>query len=131
MLIRGIGGDRKVGASYLSRQECGGGETLEVNRKVSESFRKGSWLGCWGRGGKLSKLTSTNTERSVGVKTSPYTSCYVLLPSLKYSFFLSVCKILKMCVCMYWGRVLLRHLPLCPQHNQVRQYIPNQCLLSN
>jgi hypothetical protein len=77
MLIRGIGGDRKVGTSYLSRQESEGWETLEMNRKVRERFRKGPGLGWWERGGKLSKLTSTKIKRSVGVKTSPYTSCYV------------------------------------------------------
>ena len=76
MLIRGIGGDREVGASYLSRQENEGGGTLEVDRKGRESFRKGPGLRWWGRGGKVSKLTSTKINRSVGVKTSPYTSCY-------------------------------------------------------
>ena len=46
MLIRGIGGNRKVGTSYLSRQESEGWETLEMDRKVKERFRKGrGWVG--------------------------------------------------------------------------------------
>jgi hypothetical protein len=40
---------------------------------------------------------------------------------------INVCKISKWVYVWIGGRLLLRHLPLCPQHNQVRENIPNQC----
>jgi hypothetical protein len=75
MLIRGIEGDREVGSSYLSRQESGGGDFRSGPEREGK-FQKGPGLRWWERGGKVSKLTSTKIKRSVGVKTSPYTSCY-------------------------------------------------------
>jgi hypothetical protein len=72
MLIRGIGGNRKVGASYLSRQKSGG--NFRSGPESEGKFQERTGVGLVG---ELSNLTSTKIKRSVGVKTSPYTSCYV------------------------------------------------------
>jgi hypothetical protein len=54
MLIRGIGGNRKVGASYLSRQESGG--NFRNGPESEGKFQERTGVGLVG---ELSNLTST------------------------------------------------------------------------